>query len=1437
MRKSFLFLVTVFFCVYQPTLSQNLAGRELRKAIAVCRNDTVLRKIDFAIYEMIDYQRKMKAIGRDVTVDNRERKTVFQINEQGKILCYLWLRKEMPTGSLGITLRTIDGVDVVAFRENYQYVQAYISIYAFEDVAKIEDIYQISPVIEGFTNEGCYTSEGDQRLNADVARQKFGIKGANVTVGVISDGVNPNGSVVSSNDSLDKAKNELPSVVSLLSELDEDGAQLMVMNNSMEKNTAEGTAMLEIVHDLAPEADLLFFSAWPTPEAFLDTAIWALNRAGCDIMVDDVSNFTQPYFEDSAGISKPVYEKVNDFSNRGGLYVSSVGNQSCNYYESQFNDPDSDNYHNFENNDETLNFELGVNQTIVFYIQWSNKWGDATTVLDAEIWRKKVLFDDFVKIGSTIENGNPYVSIVYENTDDETENCYLKLKRILGEKVPYIKVYYQYYVKESNGYNKVFKTVDEYYNGKGSSFGHPVFKNTMAVGAIPVNNNTEEDQRIEGFSSYGPCSIFSDFEHNIYDLRKKPDVLGSDGVTVSGAFGFGNDDSKFSGTSAAAPHVAAVAALIKSSYLNLSNDQIRTILCNTAEKTGTNHYKYDLSGMSCETGFGRIDAYNALRIGRKEYLSYGYYIYFVDCYTSESVKEPGHNPGKPLEDVQSNWIVVGFEKQKYQNGAIVYQKETDEAFWLGEGIWQKWVDAGAVRSDIGLPMCSEFFDADNNDYPTVNFTNGTIYWNGSEALVDYINEGVEAGNIAYLEYFFDKDPGYGNGIRSYIHPSDTVNAFRYISLTNLSSGFHRLFFRTKNEEGKWSMTLSRPIYITDTDEKNVVNQIDYFLDEQSTLRNQLNFQPSDEVALCEKINVESVTPGMHRIYFRTRNNSGIQSVIQSSPILVTSDSQPCSISAVTYNFDDFKSTATIDVEPAVSVFVAYSLAISQLSSGWHRLYLSAQSESGRKGIIYNRPFYIDSSSMKINYLEYFFDEDPGLLKGEPISVNAGFDITTIMTIPLDSLSCGTHSISFRAKNDHENWSSLNVSDFTILIYTTTLLFKEGWNIFSSNVIPDNRDLKVQLQPLINAGTLRKTLDESGNSIEYAGLSNGWVNTIGNLNQAKGYQVNVSDEIIASIEGSLVELPQVLNLKPGLNIVSYPSAFAQNARVLVQPLIDEGKLIKVQDETGKTIENFGDWGGWKNNLGNFISGKGYKIYVSDSGTMTVNALSEDSLTSVATILPSLHFPLACKGNGYNHMNIHLLDQDAMTFREGDEIGVFDGKCCVGSVTIGQNQPEDRCISIQASCDDGLDEKKNGFIVGHPMVLYLYRDSITYNLNMVYQKGSDFFVEDGSLFANVTIGQVVDNLVMPETNEVFCYPNPFSEILNIDIKQFNPKIVDIRIIDQFGQLVKEIYHGAYVNGMVLEWNGTDGSEHYVSPGVYFCKINTHIRKIIWMGKMRI
>lgn len=166
--------------------------------------------------------------------------------------------------------------------------------------------------------ENCRTLpvEADAPLRADRARSEFGVDGTGVTIGIVSDSFSTLTAPTSWAD--DVAAGALPgpdnpcgrtTPVALVSENADVGAD-------------EGRAMAQLVHGIAPGATLLFADDG-AGDIGMAANITKLVDAGADIIVDDISWFQEPYFQQ--GAISAAYERAHE---HGVLTVSAAGNST-----------------------------------------------------------------------------------------------------------------------------------------------------------------------------------------------------------------------------------------------------------------------------------------------------------------------------------------------------------------------------------------------------------------------------------------------------------------------------------------------------------------------------------------------------------------------------------------------------------------------------------------------------------------------------------------------------------------------------------------------------------------------------------------------------------------------------------------------------------------------------------------------------------------------------------------------------------------------------------------------------------------------------------------------------------------------------------------------------------------------------------------------------
>ncbi len=230
---------------------------------------------------------------------------------------------------------------------------------------------------------GMVTSEGDRTHRADDTRNTFGYQGAGIRIGILSDSFNRLGGAAA-----DIANGDLPGPGNPLG----NTTPVTVVQESSSGND-EGRAMLQIVHDLAPKAQLFFATANGGTASFAAN-IQALRNApnNCDIIIDDVSYFSEAPFQD--GI---VAQAVNTVTASGALYFASAGNAgslakaTSGVFEGDFNDAGSQPFsgssnpgtiHNFGTMDSPINGDIITSVGSVYGLFWADPLGASNNDYD-----------------------------------------------------------------------------------------------------------------------------------------------------------------------------------------------------------------------------------------------------------------------------------------------------------------------------------------------------------------------------------------------------------------------------------------------------------------------------------------------------------------------------------------------------------------------------------------------------------------------------------------------------------------------------------------------------------------------------------------------------------------------------------------------------------------------------------------------------------------------------------------------------------------------------------------------------------------------------------------------------------------------------------------------------------------------------------------------
>jgi subtilisin-like proprotein convertase family protein len=452
---------------------------------------------------------------------------------------------------------------------------------------------------------GAVDSEGDRAHNSDTSRADIGVTGVGVKLCALSDGVD---SLAAS-----QASGELPDVDVLPGQA----------NSGSPFVEDEGTAMLEILHDVAPNAALGFATAFRSDASFAENIRALRFDAHCDIIVDDVIYFAEPSFQDG-----PIAQAVNDVIADGALYFSSAGNEgntadgTAGHWEGDYVNSGqvigkfAGYAHDFDPGPGTQIFEPISNESgsAPVLLNWADPAGASSNDYDLYLLDAA---GNVVLASQNFQTGtqDPYESFRLPTV---TTNLKVAVVKFTGaDRYLSISALRGRFEDQSATGLKAFTT-------PGVTFGHSAARGAFSVAAAPAKdalpfdleagdppnpagpypNAFDATSKWERFTSDGPRKVFyeadgtpitpGNFSSTGGEVRQKPDITAADGVATS-VSGF----APFFGTSAAAPHAAAIAGLVLSGNPGIDPAEVREALTLTAIDIGA-------PGVDGVTGHGII---------------------------------------------------------------------------------------------------------------------------------------------------------------------------------------------------------------------------------------------------------------------------------------------------------------------------------------------------------------------------------------------------------------------------------------------------------------------------------------------------------------------------------------------------------------------------------------------------------------------------------------------------------------------------------------------------------------------------------------------------------------------------------------------------------------------------------------------------------------
>jgi len=238
--------------------------------------------------------------------------------------------------------------------------------------------------------------------------------------------------------------------------------------------------------------------------------------------------------------------------------------------------------------------------------------------------------------------------------------------------------------------------------------------------------------------------------------------------------------------------------------------------------------------------------------------------------------------------------------------------------------------------------------------------------------------------------------------------------------------------------------------------------------------------------------------------------------------------------------------------------------------------------------------------------------------------------------------------------------------------------------------------------------------------------------------------------------------------------------------VIQTLIDQNKLVKVQDETGKSIEKLKGIG-WVNNIGNFIPGKGYKVYVNNNTSLNIQQSYPKSADILAEVNTTEYFRTQFEGNGIGHMNINLIGLNESSLAIGDELAAYDGEICVGALKITAEHLLSGTASLVSSYSTN-DQIRNGFTNGDQILIYTWNKNADERTEVHAEllDGTLTFAQNGSVLIEMNNLATATNILSEEV-KIDVYPNPCRGNFTVSLNELPNSGSRIEILDMAGRMI--------------------------------------------------
>jgi len=436
----------------------------------------------------------------------------------------------------------------------------------------------LAPLTDGFS---------DLAVHGPQARAAFNVSGAGIRVGILSDSFNRLGGMAA-----DVAHGDLR------------GGTTIVKEGPV-GSSDEGRAMAELIHRIAPGAQIFFYSAFNSESDFAHGITTLQSQYHCQVIVDDVTYFDEPFYQTGGLVQAAVQKAVA----AGASYFTAASNEGKNFYEHSFQPMSAalpavghvqtlQNFGSVSQPNDLQAVTVQAHSSATLDLQWAQPFASIGGKGSADTLGVYAYNAGNALVGAATQNtvgGNPVQMLTLTDNSSVAQTYRVAIADLAGPAPSQFK-----YIIYGNA------TINDPNAGVGSGtvIGHEMVTGANTVGAVPYFATPAFGSKtpgIESFSSVGPGELLYDSHGNPLStptFLNKVDFLAPDGSSTS-VF------QPFYGTSAAAPDAAAIASLMLQANHALTPAQITEMLKQSA---------IPAAGGAVGSGAGLVQADVAVRL-------------------------------------------------------------------------------------------------------------------------------------------------------------------------------------------------------------------------------------------------------------------------------------------------------------------------------------------------------------------------------------------------------------------------------------------------------------------------------------------------------------------------------------------------------------------------------------------------------------------------------------------------------------------------------------------------------------------------------------------------------------------------------------------------------------------------------------------------------